>query len=121
MLQACWHFFAGLSFIWKSQILYEFIVLINFDQFIKLIDKHLMSFRWLRKWVRRTSKPIPEPVAQLWKRRLSLAYGILAWNAIAVVAYAAYNGKRDWAAYHGLEAEPGSPGKFTKSYHSLFL
>lgn len=75
-----------------------------------------MPFRSLRRWIRRGSKPIPEHVALTWKRRLSYGYGFLAWNAIAVVCYAAYNGKRDWAAYHGLEVEKGTPCK--SNYHN---
>lgn len=70
-----------------------------------------MVFRWLRRWVRRSSRPIDIDTAHMWKRRLSLAYGILAWNALAFVGYAMYNGKRDWAAYHGIQSENQSPGK----------
>lgn len=51
------------------------------------------------------------PVAHDMKKKLSLAYAFLAWNAFAIVAYAIYSGKRDWAAYHGLEVEQGTPGK----------
>lgn len=75
-----------------------------------------MPFRWLRRMVRRSSKPIDYDVAATWKRRLSLAYGILAWNALAFVGYACYNGKRDWAEYHGLEVEKGSPGESLTDY-----
>lgn len=49
--------------------------------------------------------------ADYWKRRLSLAYGFLAWNALALVLYSAYQGKRDWAAYHGLEIDNSPPCK----------
>ena len=69
-----------------------------------------MPFRFIRRWVRRTSKPINVPTAELWKRRLSVAYGFLAWNALAMVGYAWYKGKRDWAEYYGLETSKDSPG-----------
>jgi hypothetical protein len=86
--------------------------------------------QWLRRLVRRNTKPIPQPIAHVWKRRMALAYGFLAWNALAViiklmtkvifpyvylfqvVVYAVYNGKRDWAEYHGLETTKLSPGKY---------
>ena len=71
----------------------------------------IIKMRWLRRFIRRSTKPIPMHVADVWKRRLSLTYGFLAWNAIAVIGYAMYQGKRDWAAYHGLEVEQGGPGK----------
>lgn len=70
--------------------------------------------RWLRRWIRRSTRPIEHDKADFWKRRLSLAYGFLAWNAFAVVAWSMYNGKRDWAAYHGLEVERSSPGNENK-------
>lgn len=70
-----------------------------------------MAFRWIRRWVRRSSRPINQDLAHIWKRRLSLAYGILAWNALAVVGYAMYTGKRDWAQYHGLETDKSRPGR----------
>lgn len=69
-----------------------------------------MPFSWLRRWVRRSTKPIDYNTAGAWKKRLSLAYGILAWNALAFVGYAIYNGKRDWAEYHGMETDKSTPG-----------
>lgn len=66
--------------------------------------------RWLRRFVRRNTKPISVDQSHLWKRRLSIAYGILAWNALAVVIYAGYNGRRDWAEFHGIPADKRTPG-----------
>lgn len=71
-----------------------------------------MTIQWLRRLVRRNTRPIDMSTADLWKRRFSLAYGFLAWNAFAMVGYAIYSGKRDWAEYHGLESDKGSPGNF---------
>jgi len=79
--------------------------------FLIELKKKKKMFRWVRRWVRRSSKPIPLPVADQWKRRLSIAYGILAWNALAVVFYSCYQGKRDWATFHGLDTEGGSPAE----------
>lgn len=62
-------------------------------------------FRWLHKYIRRRSKPIPEDVAVLWKRRLSIAYGILAWNAFGLLVYSIYQGKADWPHYYGLKSD----------------
>lgn len=71
----------------------------------------MFQIQWLRRWIRRSMKPMPHDFAHSSKKKLSLAYAFFAWNALAVVGYAMYNGKRDWAAYYGLEQEPGSPGK----------
>ncbi|CAH2094616.1 unnamed protein product [Euphydryas editha] len=64
-----------------------------------------MIHKWLHKIIRRRTKPIPEDVAVLWKRRLSLAYGFLAWNAFGLLVYSIYQGKADWAHYHGLKSD----------------
>ena len=37
-------------------------------------------------------------------------FRILAWNAFGFVCFAMYKGKRDWAEYHGLNQEQGTPG-----------
>lgn len=74
-----------------------------------------MTIQWLRRLIRRNTKRIDEPTADFWKRRLSIAYGFLAWNAFALVCYAFINGKRDWAAYHGLEVDKASPGNSTSA------
>lgn len=50
--------------------------------------------RWLRRLIRTNTRPVPRVTADIWKRRLSLAYGFFAWNALAVVAYAVYSGRR---------------------------
>lgn len=70
-----------------------------------------MPLQWMRRWIRRSTKPIPVTKAEMWKRRLSIAYAFFAWNAIAIVGYSFYKGKGDWAAYHGLPVDKASPGK----------
>ncbi|XP_023935900.1 uncharacterized protein LOC112044319 [Bicyclus anynana] len=64
-----------------------------------------MLFRWLHKYIRRNTKPIPGDVAVLWKRRLSIAYAVLAWNAFGLFVYSLYQGKADWAHYYGLKSD----------------
>lgn len=71
----------------------------------------MFQIQWLRRWIRRSMKPISQDTAHITKKKLSIAYAFFAWNALAIVGYNMYNGKRDWAAYHGLEQESGSPGK----------
>ncbi|RVE42500.1 hypothetical protein evm_012843 [Chilo suppressalis] len=64
-----------------------------------------MIHKWWHQFIRRRTKPIPETKAIIWKRRLSLAYGLLAWNAFGLVLYSVYNGKADWAHYYGLKTD----------------
>lgn len=64
-----------------------------------------MIHKWWYRFVRKRTRPIPEDVAVLWKRRLSIAYGLLAWNAFGIVAYSAYKGKADWAHYYGIKTD----------------
>lgn len=73
-----------------------------------------MIHKWWHRIVRKRTKPIAEDTAILWKRRLSIAYGLIAWNAFGLVLYSAYKGKADWAYYHGIKSEEEhdkSPGK----------
>lgn len=70
-----------------------------------------MPLRWLRRLVRRNTRPIAQHDAHIWRKRLSLAYAFFAWNALAVVGLAVYNGRRDWAKYHGLPAEEKTSGE----------
>ncbi|XP_005177330.1 uncharacterized protein LOC101901345 [Musca domestica] len=65
----------------------------------------LFQMKWLRRLVRQNTKPIPELEAALWKRRLSVVYALLAWNAFGFVCYMAFSGKSDWAHYHGLKSD----------------
>ncbi|KAL3287125.1 hypothetical protein HHI36_001606 [Cryptolaemus montrouzieri] len=65
----------------------------------------LFRFTFLRKFIRRHTKPIPEDDAAKWQKRLSLGYAIVAWNAFGFVCYQVYKGKADWAQYHGLKTE----------------
>lgn len=65
----------------------------------------LFQMKWLRRIVRRNTNPIPEVQAALWKRRLSIAYALIAWNAVGFVCYMIYTGRGDWAHYYGLKTD----------------
>ncbi|XP_022121324.1 uncharacterized protein LOC110997466 [Pieris rapae] len=72
-----------------------------------------MIYKWWHSFIRKRTKPIPEDYAVLWKKRLSLLYGFLAWNAFGLVVYSIYQGKSDWAHYYGLKSDEDknmSPG-----------
>lgn len=72
-----------------------------------------MIHKWFHKIVRRRTRPIPEDKAFVWKQRLSIAYGLIAWNCFGLVCYSVYKGKADWAHYYGLktdEEKEVSPG-----------
>lgn len=74
-----------------------------------------MIHKWWHVFIRKRTKPIPENKAILWKTRLSLLYGFLAWNAFGLVVYSAYKGKGDWAHYYGLKTDEEhsiSPGTY---------
>ncbi|XP_028159602.1 uncharacterized protein LOC135080865 [Ostrinia nubilalis] len=64
-----------------------------------------MIYKWWHVFVRRRTKPIPADTALLWKRRLSVAYAVFAWNAFGLVVYSFYQGKADWAHYYGLKTD----------------
>lgn len=75
----------------------------------------LFQFRWLRKLVRRNTKPIEYSRALQWKEKLSIVYMLVAWNAFGFVCYMVYTGKRDWAQFHGIKSDDDlklSPGKY---------
>lgn len=65
----------------------------------------LFEMKWLRRFVRRHTNPIPEHRADLWKRRLSIGYAILAWQAFGLVCYMVYTGRNDWAKFYGYKTE----------------
>ncbi|XP_023169320.1 uncharacterized protein LOC111598346 [Drosophila hydei] len=65
----------------------------------------LFQMKWLRRFVRRHTNPIPEQRADMWKRRLSIGYAILAWQAFGMVCYMVYTGRNDWAQYYGYKSE----------------
>ncbi|XP_067637437.1 uncharacterized protein [Eurosta solidaginis] len=65
----------------------------------------LFQMKWLRRFVRRNTNPIPEDRAALWKERLSIAYALLAWNAFGFVCYMMYTGRADWPRYYGYKTE----------------
>ncbi|XP_023030365.1 uncharacterized protein [Leptinotarsa decemlineata] len=65
----------------------------------------LFRFLWLRRLIRSNTNPIPMDKAATWKKRLSVAYMLLSWNAFGLVAYLCYTGKSDWAKYYGLKSE----------------
>ncbi|XP_054727049.1 uncharacterized protein LOC129236826 [Anastrepha obliqua] len=65
----------------------------------------LFEIKWLRRWIRRHTNPIPMDSAELWKRRLSIGYALLAWNAFGFVCYMVFTGRNDWAKYYGHKSE----------------
>lgn len=83
----------------------------------------LFQFKWLRRQVRKHTRPIPFNTAEVWKRRLSLAYAIIAWQSFGLVCYLFYTGRSDWAKTLNLKSEEESmlsPGNvlyiFQKQY-----
>lgn len=65
----------------------------------------LFQMKWLRRFVRNNTSPIPEVQAHMWKRRLSIGYALLAWNAFGYVCYMVFTGRSDWAHYYGLKSD----------------
>lgn len=65
----------------------------------------LFRFLWLRRFIRKNTRPIPINTAGLWKKRLAIVYMIVGWNAFGLVMYAIFSGKLDWAKYHGLKTQ----------------
>lgn len=75
----------------------------------------LFQMKWLRNFVRRNTAPLPMGLAHTWKKRLSVGYAFLAWNAFGFVLYAIFTGRADWAKAAGLKTEEEaamSPGKW---------
>jgi hypothetical protein len=75
----------------------------------------MFSFKWLRRFVRRHTNPIPVDRAASVKQKLSLIYMMLAWNAFGVVCYMIYTGRGDWAKHYGYKSDADSslpPGKY---------
>lgn len=74
----------------------------------------LFQLKWLRQYVRRHTSPIPLGMAHTWKKRLSIGYALLAWNAFGFVLYAMFTGRADWAKAAGLKTNEDiamPPGK----------
>lgn len=65
----------------------------------------LFRFDWFYRIVRRNTKPIPSETALIWKKRLSVAYAIIAWNAFGVVLYMMFTDRADWPSYYGLKTD----------------
>lgn len=61
--------------------------------------------RWIRRVIRRTTKPIPIDRAEYWKQKLSLVYMLLGWNAFGLTLYYIFTGRGDWAHYYGLKTD----------------
>lgn len=77
----------------------------------------LFRFMWLRRFIRRHTKEIPYTTADTWKKRLSVIYMLVAWNAFGVVCYSIYQGKGDWAKYYNLKSTDElnlTPGNYFK-------
>ncbi|VVC91493.1 uncharacterized protein LOC126972576 [Leptidea sinapis] len=64
-----------------------------------------MIHKWWYVFIRKRTKPIPEDTAVVWKKRLSIAYGLLTWNAFGLMIYSISQGKADWAHYYGLKSD----------------
>lgn len=62
----------------------------------------LFKFKWLRKFVRKRTNPIPMNVAEKYKQRLSIVYAFLAWNAFGFVMFSVFKGKVDWASEYSF-------------------
>jgi hypothetical protein len=74
----------------------------------------MISFKWLRRLVRRHTNPIPVDRAASIKQKLSVGYMLLAWNAFGFVCYMIFTGRGDWARYYGYKSEADAlipPGK----------
>ncbi|XP_018576780.1 uncharacterized protein LOC108915280 [Anoplophora glabripennis] len=74
----------------------------------------LFRIMWLRRFIRNNTTPIAVDRAALWKKRLSVAYMLITWNAFGMVCYMIYQGKGDWAKFYGVKSEEEanmSPGK----------
>lgn len=69
------------------------------------IEMALFQMKWLRRFVRRNTSPVPLNVAERWKQRLSIGYAFVAWNAFGFVLYQVYQGKADWAKSAGLKTQ----------------
>lgn len=71
----------------------------------------LFRIRWLRRFVRKHTKPMSLDTAARNKQRLSLLYMFFAWNAVGFVTYSIFTkGKSNWAVFHNLEEDTESPG-----------
>ncbi|KAI9549851.1 hypothetical protein GHT06_001558 [Daphnia sinensis] len=51
------------------------------------------GFRWIKRWVRSRSSPIPLEKAEVWERRFAFAYFFAAWNLLAYLGYNYYKNK----------------------------
>ncbi|XP_046402093.1 uncharacterized protein LOC124168038 [Ischnura elegans] len=72
------------------------------------------NIQWLRRFFRRRMNPVPVDKAHMWKRRLSLTYMFISWNAFGLVIYMMATGRSDWAKYYGYKSESEgniSPGR----------
>ncbi|KAK4026379.1 hypothetical protein OUZ56_015380 [Daphnia magna] len=52
------------------------------------------GFRWIKRWVRSRSSPIPFEKAEVWERRFAFAYFFAAWNLLAYLGYNYYKNKK---------------------------
>lgn len=66
-------------------------------KWVQKIAMALFQFKALRKFLRSHMRPIREGDAATWKKRLSLGYMLVAWNAFGFVLYMIWKGKSDWA------------------------
>ncbi|XP_012285303.1 uncharacterized protein LOC105702368 [Orussus abietinus] len=48
---------------------------------------------WLRRWMRRNTRPITKENAEYWKGKLSIVYAICAWHIFGFTIYGLINSK----------------------------
>lgn len=77
-----------------------------------------LKFFFIRRLIRRHSRPIVENKAELWQKRLAIGYMVVAWNALGFVAYQMLQGKTDWAEFHGLKSK--AELKMTQGLKNIF-
>lgn len=84
----------------------------------------LFKLLWLRRFIRKNTKPIAVHTATDWQKRLSFAYMIFGWNAFGLVIYMVFSGKADWAKYYGFKSDEEAnmpPGKYNNSCYQRCL
>ena len=65
----------------------------------------MFQIKWLRRLVRKYTRPIAQDRASTMKSKLSLVYMLFAWNAFGLVCYMLYTGRKDWAHFYGFKSD----------------
>lgn len=69
----------------------------------------MFQLRWLKRFIRRNTRKIPEQKAINWQRRLSVIYMICTWNAFGAVLYMCFTGRHDWMKAGGFAPDVDIP------------